>query len=79
MRLKDAIAIRVKELCRENQLTIHGLSIKTGVANSTLVDIVKARNESIQLKFIYAICAGLDMSFIDFFAAPYFEKQTLVD
>lgn len=79
MRLKDAIAARVKDLCRENDLTVHGLSIKTGVANSTLVDIVKARNESFQIKFIYGICAGLGISLKDFFDSPYFDKASLID
>ena len=79
MKLKDAIATRVKELCTEHNLTVHGFSLKTGVANSTLVDIVKARNESIQIKFIYGICAGLGMNFIDFFSAPYFDFKNLVD
>ena len=79
MKLKDAIAQRVKELCSENNLTVHGLSLKTGVANSTLVDIRKANNESIQIKFVYAICAGLDMSLNEFFSSPYFDKQKLVD
>ena len=60
MRLKDAIALRVKDLCQQNKLSVHALSLKTGVANSTLVDIVKARNESFQIKFIYEICAGLN-------------------
>lgn len=79
MKLKDAIAKRVRELCKEHNLTIHGLSLKTGVANSTLVDMAKARNESVQIKFIYGICAGLNMSFIDFFNPPYFDLQNLID
>ena len=79
MKLKDAIAKRVKELCNEHNLTIHGLSLRTGVANSTLVDIVKARNESIQIKFIYGICAGLNISFIEFFSRPYFDTNSLTD
>lgn len=79
MRLKDAIAKRVNEICKENNLTVHGLSIKTGVANSTLTDIVKARNESVQIKFIYGICAGIGISLNEFFNASYFDKQTLVD
>ena len=79
MKLKDAIANRVKELCDENELTVHGLSLKTGVADSTLVDIVKARNSSIQIKFIYSICAGLGMSFTDFFNSPLFNFENLVD
>lgn len=79
MKLKDAIAQRVKELCLEKNLTVHGLSLTTGVANSTLVDIIKANNESIQIKFIYAICAGLGISLIEFFNSPYFVKENLTD
>ena len=79
MKLKDAIATRVKELCEENTLTTHGLSLKTGVANSTLADMVNARNESIQVKHIYSICAGLDMNLKDFFDRPYFDKNSLLD
>ncbi len=79
MKLKNAIAARVKELCRERHLTTHGLSLKTGVANSTLADIVKARNESIQIKHIYAICSGLEIDLKDFFDRPYFDKNSLTD
>lgn len=79
MKLKEAIATRVKELCNENTLTTHGLSLKTGVANSTLADMVNARNESIQIKHIYSICSGLDMNLKDFFDRPYFDKNTLTD
>ncbi len=79
MKLKYAIANRVKELCDDNNLTVHGLSLKTGVANSTLVDIVKARNESIQLKFIYAICAGIGIDFVEFFNSQFFDFENLID
>lgn len=44
-----------------------GMSLKTGVANSTLIDIVKARNGSIQVKFIYQICADIGIGIKDFF------------
>ena len=58
MKLKDSIAKRVQDLCDKNNLTVHGLSLKTVVANSTLCDIVNARNESVQIKFIYGLCEG---------------------
>ncbi len=79
MRLKDAIAARVNELCDNENLSVHGFSLKVVVANSTLADIVKARNESIQIKFIYAICAGLNMSLNEFFQSPHFDKNELTD
>lgn len=79
MKVKEAIALRIKDLCESNNLTTHGLSLKTGVANSTLVDMVKAKNNSVQIKFIYEICAGLNMELKDFFDCPYFNKKTLID
>ena len=79
MKLKNSIAKRVQQLCDENHLTVHGLSLKTGVANSTLCDIVIAKNESVQIKFIYEICAGLDMSLNEFFQSPYFDKNEVND
>ena len=79
MKLKDSIAKRVQGLCAKNSLTVHGLSLKTGVANSTLCDIVKANNESVQIKFIYGICAGLNMSLEEFFSSPYFDMKELTD
>ncbi len=79
MKLKDAIAIRIKELCKDNNLSIHGLSIKSGVANSTLVDMAKANNESVQVKFIYEICAGLNISFAQFFKSPLFDIENITD
>ena len=79
MRIKDAISARLKDICKETGLTVHGLSLKTGISNSTLTDMVKAKNDSVQIKFIFAICDGLDMSLKDFFDCPYFDKNTLTD
>ena len=32
MKLNEALALRIKELCEQHDLTPHGLSIKSGVA-----------------------------------------------
>lgn len=79
MKLKDAIAQRINDLCEEHKLTPHGLSLQSGVASSTVADMVKAHNDSPQLKHIYAICASLDMSLEQFFNSPLFDKDTLTD
>lgn len=77
MKLKNAIGKRIAVLCAENKLTIHELSIKTGVANSTLVDIINQKYESVQLKHILSICQGLEISFLEFFDAPYLDPNIL--
>ena len=79
VKLNEAISLRVKELCAKHGLTPHGLSIKTGVASSTVDNMIKMRCESVQLKFIFAICEGLDISLEEFFAAPCFAKGKIID
>ena len=48
-------------------------------ANTENMSKLKARNDSIQIKFIYSICAGLNISIRDFFDRPYFENEVLTD
>ena len=79
MKLNEAVAKRVIELCQKEELSIYGLSTRTGVPNSTLQDIVKLNFSSTQLKHIYAICDGLKISLTEFFDSPYFNKDTLTD
>lgn len=79
MKLNEALSLRVLELCKQHDLTPHGLSMKCGVASSTIDNIIKKNHSSVQLKFIYAICDGLGMSLEDFFHSPYFEKVALID
>ncbi len=79
MKLIEALSARIKELCDQYRLTPHGLAIKSGVASSTIDNIIKMRCSSAQLKFIYAICDGLGMSLEEFFSSPYFSKENLTD
>lgn len=77
MKLNEALSLRLKELCKTYNLTPHGLSIKSGVASSTIDNIQKMRCSSAQLKFIVAICDGLNISLVDFFSSPYFAKGVI--
>lgn len=79
MKLNEALSLRLKELCRQYGLTAHGLAIKSGVASSTIGNIIKMRCSSAQLKFIAAVCDGPDISLREFFSAEYFEKGNLED
>ncbi len=74
--------MRTETGSRENRKTCskkNRRSRKDIELNSTLIDMAKARNDSVQIKFIYGICAGLGISIKDFFDSPYFDKKTLID
>lgn len=79
MKLNEAISLRVKELCGERKLKPYSLGIKTGVASSTIDDLIKCKNETIKIRIIYEIVTGLNMELKDFFDSPYFCKENLID
>ncbi|MBR6562351.1 MAG: helix-turn-helix transcriptional regulator [Clostridia bacterium] len=79
MRLNEAIATRIRELCREKGLTQYALSMKSGVPQSTLSTIMSCAFPSMKLRIIYEICEGLEMSIKDFFDSPLFDRENLID
>ncbi len=79
MKLNEAISLRVVELCKQNGLKPYGFSIKTGVASSTIDDLIKCKNDTMKIRIIYEIVSGLDMEIKDFFNSPYFSKENLID
>lgn len=79
MLLEDAIALRVEQLCIERNMTKYSLSEKSGVPQSTLTSIKKKRSRSAQIKTLYAICEGFDISLAEFFTSPIFDRKTLHD
>ena len=79
MKLIGAVSKRIEELCYQRDLTVHGLSIKSGIPNSTLVAVIKKKYDSVQLKVIFSICDGLNLSLEEFFRSPLFECVNLTD
>lgn len=79
MLLEDAIALRIEQLCIERNMTKYELFVKSGVPQTTLCSIKKKRSKSVQIKTLYAICEGFDISMEQFFASPLFDRSTLQD
>ena len=72
MRSKDAVRMRILQLCQEHSLTVNSLSSKCGVTQSTLSNIVSGRNNSATVSTLQKICDGLDMDLADFFLSVLF-------
>lgn len=79
MLLEDAIALRIEQLCIERNMTKYALSERSGVPQSTLTSIKKKRSRSVQIKTLYAICEGFEISLAEFFTSPIFARDTLHD
>lgn len=79
MQLNEAISKRIIELCEEHNLSQYGLSMKSGVPQSTLSTIKKCAFPSMKVRIIYEICEGLEISLRDFFDSPLFDRENLID
>lgn len=74
MRTKEAIRLRIMDLCRDEGLTINGLSARCGITQSTLNNIVSGRNNSATVATIQKLCDGLGMELPDFFDCDLFRN-----
>lgn len=72
MRSKEAIRLRILELCDQRNLTVNRLSGICGMTQSTLNNIVNGRNNSVTVATIQKICDGLEMNLPEFFDTEYF-------
>lgn len=72
MRSKEAIQLRILELCNINDLTINALSRECGITQSTLNNIICGRNNSTTVSTVQKICDGLEIDLPTFFDSDLF-------
>ena len=73
MTLTEAIQQRIRELCRERNITLHHLSMLCGMTQSTVHNIFARPNNSPTISTIKKICDGLDITLGEFFQTEYFD------
>ena len=74
MRSKEALQLRIWELCNERSLSLNGLSTVCGITQSTLNNIVSGRNNSTSVATIQKICDGLSIDLPTFFNSDLFRS-----
>ena len=72
MDIGEAVRLRILELCKEKHITVNKLSTISGITQSTLNNIVSARNKSATVSTVKKICDGLEISILQFFQSPLF-------
>lgn len=72
MRLKRALQLRILELCDEHDLSVNALSIRCGMTQSTLNNIINGRNNSTTVTTVEKLCKGLNMDLPSFFDSDLF-------
>ena len=73
MSVKDAVAYRFQELCRERGIRFNELAVRSGVTPSTVYSMMDARRRELSINVIKKLCDGLDLSLKEFFTADVFD------
>ena len=73
MTVKDAVAKRFEEICREKGLRINELAVRSGVTPSTVYSMLDSRRREISITTIKKLCDGLDITLGAFFSTEEFD------
>ena len=71
--LKETISFRIKQLCKEKNISVYSLAISCGVDKSTIYSILGNKSRSPEVASIKKICDGLDITLGEFFNTPEFD------
>ena len=67
MKVREAVVMRIRELCKKRHLKINRLAYHAGIPASTLKNIMKGTSRNPGIVTIKKICDGLDIPLNDFF------------
>lgn len=75
MHLRETIALRITNLCKEESLSINKLSTMCAVRQSTLSNILNGNSKNPTIATIKKICDGFGITLSAFFDDPIFEEK----
>ena len=79
MTLSNAVKQRIINLASKRKITIHRLSLDSGVPYSTMSSFLNGKCESITLTTLLHICEGTGITMKEFFDDSLFKNVTLND
>ncbi len=68
MDFSDLVALKIKELMEEKDITIYRLETLSGVYSSTIAMFLTRKTKTIRLENLLFLCDALNISLSDFFA-----------
>ena len=74
MNAKQAVAVRIQELCKERGITVNTLANMAGTSPSTIYSMLNEKSKNPGVVSLQKICDGLEISIRDFFNDPLFDN-----
>ena len=78
MELSEAVKERILKLSTRKNITLHKLSLDSGIAYSTLSSFMNGKCKSPNLTTVLHLCEGLDIELKDFFNDKLFENKNFI-
>lgn len=74
MAVKDMVAKRFKDICKERNIKTNELANLSGVTPSTVYSMMDERRRDVSIVVIKKLCDGLDMTLGEFFGTEEFDN-----
>jgi len=74
MNINKALSIRIREILKTKKISQYELEQRTGLYHSTLSCLLNCRYNSANMKTVFLIIQGLDVSVLEFFDSPLFDN-----
>lgn len=73
MHVKDVVANRFVEICKERNIKTNELANLSGVTPSTVYSMLNENRRDVSVITIKKLCDGLEITLGEFFSAPEFD------
>lgn len=73
MRIKEAVAKRIIQLCNDHSIAINSLANSSGISPSTIYSMLNDKSKNPGVVSLQKICDGLGISIREFFNCDLFD------
>ena len=72
MTVKDAVADRFRQICKERNIKPNELANRAGITPSSVYSMLDPKRREVSVNLVKKLCDGLDMTLGEFFSTPEF-------
>ena len=73
MTVKDAVANRFREICKDRNIKPNELANWAGITPSSVYSMLDPKRREVSVNLVQKLCDGLDMTLGEFFSTPEFD------
>ena len=73
MTVKDAVADRFRQICKERNIKPNELANRAGITPSSVYSMLDPTRREVSVNLVKKLCDGLDITLGEFFSTPVFD------